>query len=52
MKVAYRKLSKFSLFGIKIFELTTDYVERSMDKDDDDDEFFISLTHRTLQDKE
>ena len=52
MKVTYRKLSKFSLFGIKIFELKTDYVERSMDNDDDDNEFFISLNHRTLQDKE
>ena len=52
MKVSYRKLSEFRILGLKIFEFKTDYVERSMDNDDDDNEFFISLTHRILQDKE
>lgn len=48
MKVAYSKLSQFKIFGLKIFELKTDYIERSTDKDDDDDEFYINLKDREI----
>lgn len=42
-KVIYTKRREFKLLGFKIFELNTDYNERSNDEDTDDDNFFIEL---------
>lgn len=49
MKVAYNKISDFSIFGIKIFEFKTKYYEHSIDEDDDDDRESITLTQRIIE---
>jgi len=52
MKVAFKKLHQFSLFGLKIFEWKTDYVERSRDADDDEDDLFMQIVDKTIKDGE
>lgn len=42
-KVSYRKINEFKIFGIKIFELKSDYVEFSNDSDADEDLFQIKI---------
>lgn len=49
MKVKFDKLREFKIFGIKVFELRTQYMERSIDKDDDEDDFYISLSDRIIK---
>ena len=43
MKLTYKKRINFKLFGVKIFELNTDYIEHSIDVDSSDDDFNIDL---------
>lgn len=52
MKVAYKRLHQVSIFGIKIFEWKTDYVEHSKEKDDDENILFIRIVDATIKDKE
>lgn len=52
MKVAFKKLQQFSLFGLKVFEWRTDYVERSRDADDDEDDLFMKIVDKTIKDEE
>lgn len=42
-KVIYAKRREFKLFGFKVFELNTNYNERSNDNDTNDDNFYIEL---------
>lgn len=49
MKVIYNKKHEFKLFGIKLFELKTQYFERSSEKEDDENDFFIELQERQLK---
>lgn len=49
MKCSYKKLNTFKIFGIKIFEFKTQYIEHSVDKDNDEDEFYIDLTTREIR---
>lgn len=51
MRVAYTKNNEFKIFGLTIFELKTKYYERSNDKDDEDDEMYIELNKRILEEK-
>lgn len=51
MKVSARKVNQITVFGKKIFEFKMDYIERSIEKDTDDDDFFISLNHNLLKDR-
>ena len=51
MRVAYTKKNEFKIFGLKVFELKTKYFERSNDKDNDDDEMYIELNKRILEDE-
>ena len=45
-KVVYTKRSTFKLFNIKIFELITGYSERSTQKEDIENDFYIDLRER------
>lgn len=49
-KVIYTKKREFKILGFKIFELNTNYSERSTDEDDGDTGFFIELQERVLRD--
>lgn len=49
MKSSFRKRLQYKLFGIKIFEATSDYVEHVVEKDTSDDEFYIDLVERDLR---
>ena len=49
MKSSFRKRLQYKLFGIKIFEATSDYVEHVVEKDTSDDEFYIDLVDRDLR---
>lgn len=37
MKIIYRKLHQFFLFGVRVFYFKTDYIERQIEDDDEDD---------------
>ena len=52
MKVAFKKLHQFYIFGLKIFEWKVDYVEKSIDKDDDEDDLFMKIVDNTIKDRE
>jgi hypothetical protein len=43
MRIIYTKRHKFKFLGLKLFELVTDYNERSTEKDSNDNEFYIEL---------
>ena len=43
MRVIYSKRHKFKILGVKLFEWTTDYNERSTENDSDDNDFYIEL---------
>lgn len=45
-KVIYTKRREIKLFGLKIFELNTNYNERPNDENTDDDDFYIELKER------
>lgn len=49
MKVAFKKLQQFSLFGLKVFEWKTDYIERSNDKDCEEDDLFMRIVDTTTK---
>ena len=50
MKVAYKKLTQLSLFGFNIFRLKTDYIERSSDKENDEDKtLFFRISDKTTE---
>ena len=48
MKLSYKKRVDFKLFGKKIFEFNTDYIEHSIDVNSDEDEFNINLNTATI----
>lgn len=49
-KVTYKKRIEIKLFGkIKLFTINFDYVERSRSGDDEEDEFYIDLDDRTIE---
>lgn len=48
MKCTYKKINTFKLFGIKILEFNSKYIEHSNDKDSDEDDFYIDLTTKEL----
>lgn len=45
-KVVYTKRRELKIFGVKIFELNTNYNERSNDENTNDDDFYIELMER------
>jgi hypothetical protein len=51
MKVLYNKLQEFKIFGFKLFEFNTQYLERSTEKDDSDNDFYIELKQREFNNK-
>lgn len=46
MKVSY---SKINTLKFKIFQWTSDYIEHSSDKEDNDDDFYISLQQEKIK---
>ena len=49
MKLSYKKKIVFKVFGIKIHEHNTDYIEHSIDIDSDDDDFNINLNTKIIK---
>ncbi len=49
MRVIFTKHQIFKIFNLKLFTLTTEYSERSSDKDDDFNEETIDLKTRTIK---
>ena len=49
MKSSFRKRVQYKLFGIKIFEAVSDYVEHMVEKETDDDGFYINLVELDLR---
>lgn len=48
MKVAYKKNIEIKLFGIKLLTMRSDYIEHSIEKEDDDNGLFIDLENRIV----
>lgn len=42
-RVVYTKRREFKLFGLKLLEFSTNYTERSTERDTSDDDFYIEL---------
>ena len=51
MRVAFRRNCEFKIFGVKIFNFKTDYIEHSLDKEDEDDGLFVSFQERVVRNK-
>lgn len=49
MKVSYSKINALKFFGLKIFQWTSNYIEHSSDKEDNDDDFYISLQQEKIK---
>lgn len=42
-RVIYTQRREFKFFGLKLFEFSTNYSERSTERDTSDDDFYIEL---------
>lgn len=49
MKVAYKKVNTFRLFGLKILENWTEYIEHTREEDKPFDKIFIEKTYKHIE---